>query len=329
MSRPLPSSPAPLSRLLQNNSSCSIPSSRLNPPLSRRPRTASGLDRSTACRFISIGLDTHSQFPNQEPPQPPLSPPVYLKYVSALQCRHGRPSILFFPLRNHSFSDRKCPTTTAHTRRDQGCPPFPPSRGMCRHGPAAGWVPIPVSTLAHQPPPGRFPYLPFPVSRIKTHVDPVAVPSSAPSPLLLIPSFSLLRLLSNGTFLHKLTSPHSFLFHPVALVISDRQTLCHSFLLSELRVIYIYIHKHIYIQKPFKLPGGPRVASLLHWPSPKYEISLLHPTRSSPPAIIAKICRPTVRNKSQRGTRPTCVSKQQLSRPQCFPHLWPLSKPPH
>lgn len=200
---------------------------------------------------------------------------------------------------------------------------------MCRHGPAAGWVPIPVSTLAYQPPLGRFPYLPFPVSRIKTHVDPVAVPSSAPSLLLLIPSFSLLRLLSNGTFLHKLTSPHSFLFHPVALVISDRQTLCHSFLLSELRVIYIYKYTHIYIQKPFKLPVGPRVASLLHWPSPKYEISLGYPTGSSPPAIIVKICRPTVRNKSQKGTRPTCVSKQQPSRPPCFPHLWPLSKPLH
>lgn len=196
-------------------------------------------------------------------------------------------------------------------------------------GQQQGGSPFPCRRLPTNLPPGRFPYLPFLVSRIKTHVDPVAVPSSAPSLLLLIPSFSLLRLLSNGTFLHKLTSPHSFLFHSVALVISYRQTLCHSFLLPELRVIYIYKYTHIYIQKPFKLPVGPRVASLLHWPSPKYELSLLYPTGSSPPAIIAKICRPTARNKSQRGTRPTCVSKQQPSRPPCFPHLWPLSKPLH
>lgn len=85
-------SPPRLSCLLH---SCSIPSSRpqqfdsTRPPLSRRPRTASGLGRSTACRFISIGLDTHSQFPNQEPP---ANSPVTTQpdsYVSTLaqQCR--------------------------------------------------------------------------------------------------------------------------------------------------------------------------------------------------------------------------------------------------
>lgn len=118
---------------------------------------------------------------------------------------------------------------------------------MCRHAPATGWVPFPCRHLPTTFAPGRFPYPPFPVSRIKTRADPVAVPSCAPSPLLLIPSFSLLRLLSNGTFLHKLTSPHSFLFHPVALVISDRQPLCHSFLLIQQSYrAYIYIHTIIY-----------------------------------------------------------------------------------
>lgn len=157
-------------------------------------------------------------------------------------------SYFSFSLRNHSFSDRKCPTITAHTRRDQGCPSFPPSRGMYRHGLATGWVPIPVSTTCPPPSPGRFPYPPFPVSRIKTHVDPVAVPSFAPSLLLLIPSFSLLRLLSTGTFLHSL--PLHILFYFTTLPWSYQiaklfATLSFSQSYGD---IHIYIYKHTYTQ---------------------------------------------------------------------------------
>ena len=146
LSMPLLSSLAPLSRLLH---SCSILSSRPNRPClgaHAQPR-----DWIVQQRVVSSpsALTPTLNFPIKSR----HNLPVTTRYVSTLQCSHGRPSILFLLLQNHSFSDRKCPTTTAHTRRDQGWPPFLPSRGMCRHGLAAGWVPIPVSTLAHHPPP--------------------------------------------------------------------------------------------------------------------------------------------------------------------------------
>lgn len=120
-----------------------------------------------------------------------------------------------------------CPSPEPLSFRSQSAPPPPSTRAgirddlyshlrvACADGPPAGWVPIPVSTLAHQPHPGRFPYLPFPVSRIKTRGDPVADPSSGPSLLLLIPSFSLPRLLSNGSFLRSLPLHILFYFTPL------------------------------------------------------------------------------------------------------------------
>lgn len=136
---PLPYSPAPLSCLLH---SCSIPSSRLNPPLSRR-HNAQPRDWIVQQRVVSSpsAWTPTPNFPIKSRHNLPChlqlriyatSSPPYTKYF------------LFTFARGHSLSDRKCPTTTAYTRRDQGCPPFPPSRGMCRHGPATGWVPIPV-----------------------------------------------------------------------------------------------------------------------------------------------------------------------------------------
>lgn len=71
--------------------------------------------------------------------------PVTSSYVSTLRAHHRGLSIIF----SHSpgatlFQIGNVPPPLPTTRRDQGCPPFPPSRGMCRHGPATGWVPIPV-----------------------------------------------------------------------------------------------------------------------------------------------------------------------------------------
>lgn len=156
-------------------------------------------------------------------------------------------------------------------------------------GQQQGGSPFPCRHLPTNLPPGRFPYLPFPVFRIKSHGDPVAVPSSAPSLLLLIPSFSLLCLLSNGTFLHSL--PLHILFYFTLLPWSYQVTKLFatlSFSQSYRGVyIYIYTHTHIYIHKPFKLLVGPHVASLLPRPSAKYtkylSCILLSPPRSVDP----------------------------------------------
>jgi hypothetical protein len=168
-------------------------------------RTASGLGRSPAARFISISLDTHTQFPNHEPPtnSPVTTYDMYVpKYlyttlahnvatadgttvpwrISHFSCYCVGPTLFRSEKSHHCI----VPSSTSAGFRD--ALRLPPPRGMYRHAPTTGWVPIPVS-MPTTSPPGRFPYPPFPVSGIKTHVDPVAVPSSAPGPSVLIPSF--------------------------------------------------------------------------------------------------------------------------------------------
>lgn len=83
------------------------------------------------------------------------------------------------------------------------------------------------------------------------------VPSSAPSLLLLIPSFSLLRLLSNGTFPHGLPLHILFYFIPLpwpyqiakisaTLFFSYSRALGYTYIYIQIYVyIYIYIHTYI------------------------------------------------------------------------------------
>lgn len=138
-----------------------------------------------------------------------------------------------------------------HTRWDQGCPHRIPT--FAWHVPACASNRVgPHSRVdtcppPFPPPPGASPIHPFPVSRIKTHVDPVVVPSSAPSLLLLIPSFSLLRLLSNGTFSHSLPPHILFYFIPLPWPYQIAKIFATLFFSYSRATGYTYIYTYRYI----------------------------------------------------------------------------------
>lgn len=213
--------------------------------------------------------------------------PVASSYVSTLRAHHHRLSILFLlrpePLFFRSMSHHHCPHAPG-----SGMPSIPT---FAWHVPAWASNKVgPHSRVDTCPPtsPRALPLSTLPCIQNKKSWRPSCGPVLCSQPVI-IDTFVFPALPAEQRHLSsQLTSPHSFLFLPVALVISDHQTPCHSFLLTELPGrIYIHIHTHIYIHKPFKLLVGPHVASLLQRPLAKYtkylSCILLSPPRSVDP----------------------------------------------